>query len=62
LADNQTTGAKPVYYNGDTRFTTHLGAHSIVILTWVPDTSAAGGAWRRGDRDTNSNTLLRTYR
>ena len=61
LANNQKTGAKPVYYSADSRFTTHLAAHSVLILTWVPDTTSAGGAWRRGDRDTDANSKVYVY-
>ena len=55
LSDGTTTGAKPLYYTGTARMTTHYGAGSVVSLTYVESVDG----WRRADY-INSNTYDRT--
>lgn len=55
LKNNVTTSAIPVYWTGTSRMTTHIGANSVIVLTYVD------GAWRRADRDTNDNTIPATH-
>ena len=50
LAGGTTTGAKPLYYTGTTRMTTHYGAGSVVALTYVESVDG----WRRADYNTNT--------
>ena len=50
LADGSTTGAKEVYFEGNTRFTTHKGQYSVLHLIYltnhtVGSTAHASGAW-----------------
>lgn len=55
LAGGTTTGAKPLYYTGTSRMTTHYGAGSVISLTYVESVDG----WRRADY-INSNTYDRT--
>lgn len=48
LPNGTTTGAKPVYYSGDTRMTTHYAKNSVIILTYD------GAGWRHCDYNTNT--------
>lgn len=50
--DAANSGAKPVYYTGSTRITTHYGAGSVILLTYD------GSGWRRADYNTNTNTFV----
>lgn len=57
LSDGTQTGAKPLYYTGTTRMTTHYGAGSVVSLTYVESVDG----WRRADYDTNGGTSNQTF-
>ena len=65
LADGSTTGAKNVYFESTTRFTTHKGAYSQLHLIYHVNHNINGtnytGWWYIANRDRNDNTLLRTY-
>jgi len=58
---NSTTAAEPVYWTGTSRMTTHYGAGSVVLLTWVSNATSgyaavgsASGRWMRADYNTDN--------
>lgn len=60
LSNGTQTGAKPLYYTGTSRMTTHYGAGSVVSLTYVESVDG----WRRAEYDSNTydRTLLSNTR
>lgn len=62
LAGGGTTGAKNVYYESTSRFTTHKGAYSQLPLIYLENHSINGtnytGWWYLANRDTNSYDRL----
>ena len=58
---NSTTAAEPVYWSGTGRMTTHFGAGSVILLTWVSNATSgyaavdsANGRWMRADYNTDN--------
>lgn len=44
LSSGVDTAAEPVYYTATTRATTHYGAGSVILLTWVSNASTGYSA------------------
>ena len=68
LAGGGTTGAKNVYFEGSTRFTTHKGQNSQLHLIYHSAQTLSNGTTYEGwwyvanrDTDTNNNYQLRNY-
>ena len=68
LGNSVETAAEPIYYTGTTRLTTHYGAGSIILLTWVSNATTgyaavdgATGSWRRADYDSTITYRLTNY-
>lgn len=49
-------GARTCYYSGTSKLTTHFVANTPIMFTYV------GGAWKRADYNSNTNTQIRIYR
>lgn len=49
-------GAKTCYYTNSSKLTTHFAVGTPIMLTYI------GGAWKRADYDSNTNTQMRIYR
>jgi hypothetical protein len=49
-------GAKTCYYTNSSKLTTHFAVNTPIMLTYI------GGAWKRADYDSNTNTQIRIYR
>lgn len=49
-------GAKTCYYTNSSKLTTHFAVNTPIMLTYI------GGAWKRADYDSNTNTQIRVYR
>lgn len=67
LGTNIETAAEPVYYTSTSRATTHYGAGSVILLTWISNATtgysavgSATGRWLRSDY-ANSNTVPAAY-
>ncbi len=66
LADGTTTGAKDVYYENTTHFTTHKGQNSQIPLIYHKDLLLSNGThyegwWFIANRDTNDNYRSTPY-
>lgn len=49
-------GAKTCYYSNTSKLTTHFAVGTPIMFTYV------GGAWKRADYDSNTNTAVRIYK
>ena len=65
LADGSTTGAKPCYYSGSSRITTHYAAGNAIHLTYRVNANVNGtnytGWWADANWNTDTTDRMRMY-